>query len=315
MSSNNKPKIIIQRKTITIFCCVFLAATLIFTGVRVWANNFFNSRVFSGDTNNGDETETEMSSEEIAVSLLKDMTPIALDEGSSFYELFQSQKRVNVLCLGVNDGMTDTIMLASYDMENQRVDLISIPRDTYYYRGAGFKDFANHKINAIYSSQGVVKLAEVVSEILYGMPIHYYAIAEYDDACKCWHEFSGHDLMLVLDGRPELVSRMDLSSLTGEDWHHLLFAHPEVSEQVQVPWDKLSGSDWGYLIEYRPQFAPHCDWHKIPPRNWSRILYDHPEFADKCDWGKMTMEDLRFPLEKHRCLEKYVDFVAAKTQS
>ncbi|MDO5441934.1 MAG: LCP family protein, partial [Bacillota bacterium] len=131
------------------------------------------SQMFSG------ETEGEEHVEE--VSLLKDMTPIALDEGSPFYELFQSQERVNVLCLGVNENMTDTIMVISYDMGNQQMDIISIPRDTYYYRGSGYSSYAHHKINAIYSAQGVVKLAEVVSEILHGMPIHYYAIVEYSD--------------------------------------------------------------------------------------------------------------------------------------
>ncbi len=181
MSEKKKAKFIIQRKTLINFCCVFVAATLIFTGVRIWGYNFFNSNVFNGSTTKVDDEGNVIEEENLAVSLLKDMTPIALDEGSSFYEKFQSQKRVNVLCLGVNDNMTDTIMLASYDMENQRVDIISIPRDTYYYRGAGFNSYAHHKINAIYSAQGVVKLAEVVSEILYGMPIHYYAIAEYSD--------------------------------------------------------------------------------------------------------------------------------------
>ncbi len=168
-------KILLQRKTIKHFIIIFLAATLVFTGVRIGANAFFNANMFKGDTVNEDGEVVE------AVSLLKDMTPIAVDEGSTFYEMFQSQQRVNILCLGVNDGMTDTIMLISYDMDNQRVDIISLPRDTYYYRGSGYISYAHHKINAIYSAQGVVKLAEVVSEILHGMPIHYYAIVEYDD--------------------------------------------------------------------------------------------------------------------------------------
>ena len=170
-----KKKIIIQRQTIKNFVIIFLAATIFFTGVRFGANAFFNANVFHGDTTNEEGEVIE------AASLLKDMHPIAVDEGSSFYQLFQSQQRVNVLCLGVNDGMTDTIMLMSYDMDNQQVDIISIPRDTYYYRGSGYNSYAHHKINAIYSAQGVVRLAEVVSEILHGMPIHYYAIVEYDD--------------------------------------------------------------------------------------------------------------------------------------
>ena len=166
-----------DKKTIKSFVIVFLVATLVFTGARFGGRSFANANMFHGTTEIDPETGEMIE----PVSLLKDMTPIAVDEGSAFYEMFQSQQRVNILCLGVNDGMTDTIMMCSYDMENQKVDIVSIPRDTYYFRGRGFNTFAHHKINAIYSAQGVVKLAEVVSEILYGMPIHYYAVVEYKD--------------------------------------------------------------------------------------------------------------------------------------
>ncbi|MBR5926743.1 MAG: LCP family protein [Firmicutes bacterium] len=168
-----KPKVTIQKRAIITFVAVFIVATIVFTLTRSAANKFKDSQVFHGGTS-GQSGETQ-------VSLLKEMNPIAVDEGSTFYEVFQSKERVNILALGVNDGMTDTIMVISYDMQNQHIDLISLPRDTYYYRGKGFSNFASHKINAIYSSQGVVKLAEVVSEILYGMPIHYYAVVEYED--------------------------------------------------------------------------------------------------------------------------------------
>lgn len=163
----------IEKSTYIRFAVVFVIAVIAFTLTRNAAKKFNDGQVFHGTT--------EGSVDEEYVSLLKDMNPIAVDEGSAFYEVFQSKDRVNILCLGVNDGMTDTIMVVSYDMKNQHIDLISLPRDTYYYRGTGFASYASHKINAIYHSQGVAKLAEVVSEILYGMPIHYYAIVEYQD--------------------------------------------------------------------------------------------------------------------------------------
>lgn len=180
-----KKKFIIQKKTIKNFVIIFVAATLIFTGVRFGANAFFNANVFHGETTDEEGNTVE------AASLLRDMNPIAVDEGSPFYEMFQRQQRVNILCLGVNDGMTDTIMLMSYDMDNQKVDIISIPRDTYYYRGSGYDSWAHHKINAIYSARGVVQLAETVSEMLHGMPIHYYAIVEYDDVKEVMKTIGG----------------------------------------------------------------------------------------------------------------------------
>ncbi len=166
----------IDRLARLLFILVFLLATTGFTALRV----------------KGDESESlgEIIDKKITpfqtegdVRLSEDMTPIVVDEDSPFYDVFRSQDRINVLLLGVADGMTDTIMLGSYDMENQKIDIISIPRDTYYYR-AGYKNYASYKINSIYNSQGLTKLATSVSDILYGMPIHYYAIVDYEDVRK-----------------------------------------------------------------------------------------------------------------------------------
>ena len=63
-------------------------------------------------------------------NLMKSMDTL-VDTNSEFFQAFQDSKRVNILLLGINDELSDTIMLCSYDMENDHVDLISIPRDTY----------------------------------------------------------------------------------------------------------------------------------------------------------------------------------------
>ena len=93
-------------------------------------------------------------------------------------KLFQDKKRVNVLLLGVNDGLTDTIMVASFDMKAKHVDLISVPRDTYYHRD-GYNSEGENKINAAYRGDPV-NTARAVSEVLLGMPINYYAVIGYD---------------------------------------------------------------------------------------------------------------------------------------
>ena len=125
------------------------------------------------------------------VRLSEDMEPIAVDEESPFYEQFRSADRVNVLLLGINANMTDTIMLGSYDMKNQKVDIISIPRDTYYYR-AGYEDYsAWQKLNSYYHSEGVTSRARACSDLLCGMPIHYYVIVEYSDIRAVMKELGG----------------------------------------------------------------------------------------------------------------------------
>lgn len=122
-------------------------------------------------------------------SLMKDMNYI-VDESGPYYEMFSKSHRANILVLGDNDGLTDTIMLASYDLENQRLDVISIPRDTYYAR-TKYKSAAAQKINAVYGSEGAVGTAKAVSDILLGIPINYYAVIEFSDVEKIVDEIGG----------------------------------------------------------------------------------------------------------------------------
>lgn len=93
-------------------------------------------------------------------------------------------KRLNTLIVGVNDNMTDTIILSSFNIETKNIDMISIPRDTYHKR-KGYNGPAERKINAIYSSQGIKKLIDNVQELLgEKIPIHHYAVVEYEGVEK-----------------------------------------------------------------------------------------------------------------------------------
>ncbi|MBQ4506386.1 MAG: LCP family protein [Firmicutes bacterium] len=134
---------------------------------------------------------------ELGERLVDDMTPITVDENSPFYKAFKDQDRINVLLLGIADGNTDTIMVGSYDMSSQKVSIISIPRDTYHYR-AGFTSYGAYKINSIYrtSNKSVVPVAETVSEILYGMPIHCYALVTYEDIRQVMQAIGGVEMYI-----------------------------------------------------------------------------------------------------------------------
>ncbi len=110
-------------------------------------------------------------------NLMDEMSPL-YNANSPFFEAFEDKQRVNVLLLGVNTGLTDTIMLASFDMEAKHVDLISIPRDTYYKR-PGYDFPGQMKINAAYQKEPI-NTARAVSDILLGMPVHYYVVITYD---------------------------------------------------------------------------------------------------------------------------------------
>lgn len=107
-----------------------------------------------------------------------------LDSNNPFDRSVLESKRLNTLLLGVNENMTDTILFCSFNIETKEVDMISIPRDTYYQR-KGYNGAAEKKINAVYSSQGVEKLIESVQEILgEKIPIHHYAIIDYEGVEK-----------------------------------------------------------------------------------------------------------------------------------
>lgn len=109
---------------------------------------------------------------------LQEELPVIVNEDSPFFDAFKDKNRVNVLLLGVNSGLTDTIMVASFDMDAKHVDLISVPRDTYYHRD-GYNGEAENKINAAYR-KNPLNTAKAVSEVLLGMPINYYAVIEYE---------------------------------------------------------------------------------------------------------------------------------------
>jgi len=88
------------------------------------------------------------------------------------------KKRVNVLILGVANNLSDTIMIASYDMENDKVHMISVPRDTYYPR-KGYNQTAQKKINAIYGTDGAEGLVKAVENIT-SLDINYYIQFDYE---------------------------------------------------------------------------------------------------------------------------------------
>jgi LCP family protein required for cell wall assembly len=143
------------------FVVSFLLLTLLLTPLGLMFHNVGDIQLLGGEEN-----------------LMKDM-PKFIDANSPFFEAFQDSQRVNVLLIGTNKNMTDTMILVSYDMKAQHVDLISIPRDTYYPL-PGYNDPASKKINAIFYRDKVLGTASAVSDLLLGMPIHYYALVDYD---------------------------------------------------------------------------------------------------------------------------------------
>lgn len=80
-----------------------------------------------------------------------------------------------VLCgTDSGDSRTDTIMVASYDIANKKISVISVPRDTMLNVTWGVK-----KINSAYALDGIEGLKEALKGVL-GFDIDYYAVVNLD---------------------------------------------------------------------------------------------------------------------------------------
>lgn len=77
-----------------------------------------------------------------------------------------------ILIVGESGGMTDTIMLCSYDPKTQEASILSIPRDTFIGSSKNYATAAD-KINSIYNIKGVEGLVDEV-EKLTDIEIPYY---------------------------------------------------------------------------------------------------------------------------------------------
>ncbi len=99
------------------------------------------------------------------------------DEMTELEKAIDKSKRVNILVVGLEDKRSDTIMLGSFDKKSGELNILSIPRDTYFYR-LGHDKAEEKKINAIYSSSGVKGLMKSVENVL-GIPVHNYVTLDY----------------------------------------------------------------------------------------------------------------------------------------
>lgn len=103
------------------------------------------------------------------------LNSISIEGGAEGYPV--PEKRVNVVVMGVANGLADSIMLCSFDPDDGAVDVFSIPRDTYVAR-KGHKTSANNKINSFYGRGGADAVAESVASLT-GVDVHYYVKVDY----------------------------------------------------------------------------------------------------------------------------------------
>jgi len=120
----------------------------------------------------------------------------------------EEEGRINFLLLGIGvEGhmgadLTDTIMVASFDLKEGNVSLISIPRDLYIK----VPDIGYEKINAVYTSGnqegypggGGALMKKTIGDIL-GLPIHYYVVIDFDGFKEIVNILGGIDIKVEKD--------------------------------------------------------------------------------------------------------------------
>lgn len=165
------------RSFVKIFLVLFVVFMVVLTPLQAVKDKFINWQPFQNDGSLSDQLNFDY----------------LVDQDSPLYNTFKDSNRVNILAMGVNGGMTDVMMLVSYDLDRNHVDVISIPRDTYYPR-SGYKNPGAWKINSIYSSKnggGAAGAAKAVSDVLQGMPINYYMVVDYNAVEKVVDSIGG----------------------------------------------------------------------------------------------------------------------------
>jgi len=147
MAKTNKRKKRTKKKNVFIAVLVILAAILF--AFNIWYNNF-NSLV--------------------------------PERGSLPEDMVFSQDRINLLFVGADDnneempdgGRADSLIVASINLKEPNLFLLSIPRDTFVDIEGYGKDKINHSF-----SQGGIELTKSTVENLLHIPIDYYAVTNF----------------------------------------------------------------------------------------------------------------------------------------
>lgn len=107
-------------------------------------------------------------------------TPDITDIQPGQEDWIRGKGRINILLLGTDEDLgtnsrTDTIMLASLDTENNKVSLLSIPRDTR----VNIPGFGDNKINSANLFGGVDLVKTSISNLI-KVPIDYYVLTNFE---------------------------------------------------------------------------------------------------------------------------------------
>ena len=137
-------------------------------------------------------------------------------------ETLKNLDTFQVLVMGESTGMSDTIIVCSYNPKTQKAAMLSIPRDTYVTNGK-YKYSAQNKINYVYNGgENPEKTLEAVNELT-GLDVKYYILVDTEALIKLVDLIGGVEFDVPIDMNYDDSSqdlhihlKKGLQTLTGE---------------------------------------------------------------------------------------------------
>jgi len=196
-SRNSKPKNIFKKiKNIFLFL-IFIILTVALTG-----GTFFIFKL--NNLSQKISIENSTSAKTPILETISDISKIAVETRNTLRG--EETGRVNILLLGMagkgkpGGELTDTIMIASLDIQNNKVALLSLPRDLY----ASVPDSRySAKINSLYkyglnNDQGIEPLKKTLEKIT-DLKIDYYLILNFSGFEKFIDDIDGINVQVERD--------------------------------------------------------------------------------------------------------------------
>ncbi|SCX78935.1 LCP family protein [Alkaliphilus peptidifermentans] len=152
---------------IKIFTIAFLCFFILFSGL-VWSFNYYMK-------DNHDGSGIVVRAEE------EDMDNLEPEDIDILMQLVDESSRINFILLGLEGFRSDTMMFISFDPDDKQMDIVSIPRDTYYPR-VGYDGPGKKKFNAVYGDHGAAGVKTAVSDLLLNVPVDHYVTVTYSGA-------------------------------------------------------------------------------------------------------------------------------------
>ncbi|MBS7527261.1 LCP family protein [Fusibacter paucivorans] len=182
-----------MRVYLRIFILAFVAFTAMFTGAYFALDKYYeNELIQTASIDKPVSTEVPVSTEP--------EEPVEVDNRTELEKLADASNRINIIAFGLNDGLADTMMLISFDPDTAAMDVISVPRDTYYPI-EGFNDPTQKKINAVYGMKEVGGSTGMKNYLaaFFGVPVDYYVRIDFKAVAAIVDVLGGYDVNVPFD--------------------------------------------------------------------------------------------------------------------